>query len=191
MKTESGTENTEVARTWTMDGAHSAIEFSVKHMMISTVKGKFKSFSVKAEGSPGLPGQARVSVRIDPSSIETGEEKRDAHLRSPDFFSSGEFKEMTFDSDRVEKISAEEYILHGKLTIRGISKDISLNAEFSGIVNDPYGNLRFGVAVRGEITREEFGLKWNTILDTGGVMVGSKVKFEAQIEMYSPKSSQN
>ena len=171
------------AMTWKQDKAHSSAEFSVRHMMISNVKGKFKAFEVNFEGDTDDLEHSSVKVRIDPQSIDTGEEKRDAHLRSPDFFSTETNKDIYFESSSIHKVSDEEYEIHGILNIRGIKKDITLKGTFEGRIKDPYGFERFGATVTGEIVREEFGLKWNSVLETGGVMVGSKVKFEVHVEM--------
>ncbi|MCL4451843.1 MAG: YceI family protein [Candidatus Thermoplasmatota archaeon] len=169
--------------TWKQDLAHSSAEFSIRHMMISNVKGKFKVFEVNFEGDTDDFEHSIVKVRIDPQSIDTGEEKRDAHLRSPDFFSTETNKDIYFESTSIKKISDGEYEIHGSLNIRGIKKAITLKGTFEGRIKDPYGFERFGATVTGEIVREDFGLKWNSVLETGGVMVGSKVKFEVHVEM--------
>jgi polyisoprenoid-binding protein YceI len=187
MKATGIDEENKSLRKWTLDRAHSAIEFSVRHMMISTVKGKFRDFTVEAVGDPDHLDLTHVAVKIDPLSIDTGEEKRDAHLKSPDFFSAGEFKYITFETSSIEKTGEDEFNLNGALSIRGISREVQMKAELGGIMKDPLGNTRFGVTVTGEIMREDFGLKWNSILETGGVMVGSKVRFEASIEMFLPE----
>ncbi|MGC8516056.1 MAG: YceI family protein [Thermoplasmata archaeon] len=171
------------AKTWKQDLAHSSAEFSVRHMMISNVKGKFKVFEVNFEGDTNDLEHSKVKVRIDPQSIDTGEEKRDAHLRSPDFFSTETVKNIYFESSAIKKVSDDDYEIRGTLNIRGIKKDIPLKGTFEGRIKDPYGFERFGATVTGEIVREEFGLKWNSVLETGGVMVGSKVKFEIHVEM--------
>ncbi len=173
--------------TWKQDVAHSSAEFSVRHMMISNVKGKFKKFDVSFVGDTNDMEHSKVSVSIDPQSIDTGEEKRDAHLRSPDFFSTDTDKNILFESSSMHKVSDEDYEIHGTLTIRGIKKEITLKGIFEGRIKDPYGFERFGATVTGEIVREEFGLKWNSVLETGGVMVGSKVKFEVHVEMILQK----
>ena len=181
----------QVEETWKMDQVHSSVEFSVRHMMISNVKGHFKKFDVVFTGSPDNLEASKVRVEIDPLSITTDEEKRDAHLRSPDFFEADKYRSLTFESTKIKHLSDEDYEISGNLSIRGINKEVKLRGTFEGKIKDPYGNERFGATVTGEIIREEFGLKWNSVLETGGVMVGSKVKFEVHVEMVLSEDKQN
>ncbi len=169
--------------TWQLDPVHSGVEFSVRHMMIANVRGKFAKYSIDFHGDFGDLEHSEVSVTIDASSIDTGEEKRDAHLRSDDFFGVEKYREIKFQSSSIRKVSDNEYDISGILHIKGISRQVSLHGTFEGQLVDPYGNLRAGVTVSGEITREDFGIKYNSILETGGVLLGSKVKFEAHIEI--------
>lgn len=172
---------------WMMDPAHSDIEFSVRHMMISTVKGRFKKFKVDFSGDPDNLENGSVRVSIDSQSVDTRDEKRDAHLRSSDFFNTETHKEIVFESGKITKTLDGDYRLSGVLTIRGISRDVELDGVFEGKLKDPYGNERFGVSVKGEIQREDFGVSFNSILETGGVLISSRVKIEAHVELVASK----
>jgi len=168
---------------WISDKAHSEIEFSARHMMISTVKGNFGSFEITAFGSDKTPESTKVIVTIDPSSISTRDNDRDNHLKSPDFFDAEKYKEIKFESTSISKKGESEYIIKGNLTIRDVTKEITFHGDLEGIIKDPYGKTRAGITVSGEIVREEFGLKWNMVIEAGKVMVGSKIKFTAHAEM--------
>src|SRR5688500_4526063 len=150
-------------KTWSVDPAHSEIQFKVKHMMITTVTGSFKTYQLTAETEENdfLSTQVHFSADID--SINTGVADRDAHLKSDDVFDGANHAQLTFESTKIEKESDEDYIVYGDLTIRGITKNIRLNAEFGGIVVDPYGQTKAGFTITGKVSRKEFGLKWNAI----------------------------
>lgn len=171
------------ANKWKMDPAHSSVEFSIRHMMISTVKGNFRKFDLEFDGSLDDLENSRVKVTIDALSVDTGEEKRDAHLRSPDFFKTDEFPNITFQSRKIGRLSDEDYSIVGDLTIRGVTKEIELRGTYEGDLVDPYGVHRFGVTVNGEINRDDFGVSFNAVLETGGILLGSKVKFEVHAEI--------
>ena len=167
---------------WTLDTAHSEIEFKVKHMMISTVKGNFENFKVDVTTESEQLENAKVAVEIDVNSINTKSEQRDQHLKSEDFFNASQFDQIKFVSTAVTKISEEEYEVTGDLTIKDITKSITVEVEFGGIGKDPWGNQKAGYTVTGKINRADFGLSWNAALETGGVMVSNDVKFQADLQ---------
>jgi polyisoprenoid-binding protein YceI len=167
---------------WIFDQAHSSAEFSVRHMMISNVTGRFDHIEGYIIGNPDALHLAKAEVSIKTESVNTRDAKRDQHLRSEDFFHSEKFPELKFVSVKVEKLSGDSYTIFGKLTIRGVTRDVKLRGTLEGVIKDPYGKTRMGVTVEGEINREEFGLKYNSILETGGVMVGNTVKLSVHAE---------
>jgi polyisoprenoid-binding protein YceI len=167
---------------WEIDSSHSGIHFSVRHMVISKVRGRFTRWTgtLLAEGTDAV--QTSVEVAIDASSIDTGVEKRDAHLRSTDFLDIENHAEITFKSKRVERRGRNELKVVGDLTIRGVTREVVLDVEVSGRTTDPWGNERAGFTAKGSVNREDFGLKWNQILETGGVLVGERVDIEIEVE---------
>jgi polyisoprenoid-binding protein YceI len=168
------------AGTWTIDPAHTEVGFSVRHLMVSKVKGTFKSF----EGTITVPedlSKASVEVKIDMASIDTGEENRDNHLRSGDFFSAEEFPHMTFTSTSIKK-AGSDYQVEGNLTIHGVTKPAVLDVEFNGVGPDPWGGLRAGFSAATEISRKEFGIDLEMPLEGGGVVVGDKVTITLEVE---------
>lgn len=168
--------------TWNIDASHSIAEFSVKHMMISTVKGRFGTLEGAIEGDGSNPLASSVRASIDVASITTNEPQRDAHLRSDDFFNAEKFPKITFASKRVERVDAENYRVVGDLTIRDVTKEVVLDTEFEGQVRDPYGNDRAGFTATAQISRGDFGVNFNGLLETGGVIVSDKVKITLHIE---------
>lgn len=169
--------------TWNLDKAHSEIEFRVRHMMISTVKGQLKNFDVNVDSESEDLSNAKISATIDVSSINTGNEQRDEHLKSVDFFNVEEFPNITFISTKINRISDDEFEVEGDLTIRDITKPKKLKVELGGVAKDPWGNIKVGYSLRGAINRTDFGLVWNAALETGGVMVSEEVKFTADIQL--------
>ena len=169
--------------TWNLDKAHSEIEFKARHMMISTVKGQFKSFEVNVVSDSEDLSNAEISVTIDVSSINTSNEQRDEHLRSKDFFNVDEFPKIRFISTKINRISEDEFDVEGDLTIRDITHPKKLKVELGGVAKDPWGNIKVGYSLRGAINRSDFGLVWNAALETGGVMVSEEVKFSADIQL--------
>ncbi len=168
--------------TWNIDASHSIAEFAVKHMMISTVKGRFGALEGSIEGDEANPLASTVRASIDVASIETKDEQRDAHLRSDDFFNAEKFPKITFVSKRVERVDAENYRVIGDLTIRDVTKEVVLDTEFEGQVADPWGNQRAGFTATTQISRSDFGVNFNGLLETGGVIVSDKVKITLHIE---------
>jgi len=168
--------------TWTIDGTHSVAEFSVKHMMVSTVKGRFGSFDGTIQWNQANPAASSVNVSVDVSSISTNDAQRDGHLRSDDFFNTEQFPTATFSSTKIEPASDNEWKISGDLTIRDQTHPIVLNTEFEGQILDPYGLQRAGFEATTEISRKQFGLHWNALLETGGAVVSDKVKLTFHCE---------
>ncbi|SJN49425.1 YceI like family protein [Sphingobacterium sp. JB170] len=168
--------------TWNLDKAHSEIEFKVKHMMVSNVKGQFKDFDVILASDSDDITQGKVNVDIKSGSIDTKSEQRDQHLKSEDFFNVSAYPAIKFTSTEIKKIDDESYEITGDLTIKEVSKPVTFKAEFGGIAKDPWGNQKTGYTVTGKINRQEFDLTWNTALETGGVMVSNDVKIQAEIQ---------
>jgi polyisoprenoid-binding protein YceI len=168
---------------WVIDPAHSEISFKVKHLMMINVKGSFTEYnaSIYTTGDDFLT--AEVDFWMNPTSLKTNDEKRDEHLRSSDFFDVEHHKEITFQSDTVEKKEDDEYEIWGNLTIKGITKKIKLNAEYSGVQKDPWGNEVAGVSITGKINRKDWGLNWNAALESGGVLVADTVNINCELEL--------
>jgi polyisoprenoid-binding protein YceI len=166
---------------WTFDPTHSGIHFSVRHLMISKVRGSFNKWTGTFEYDEKDPSKSQISVSIDVNSIDTKEAQRDGHLKSPDFFDAEKFPEITFKSTSIAK-DGDDFKLAGNLTIHGVTKPVELKVESHGQGKDPWGNERAGFSVKASVSRKEFGLQWNQALETGGVVVGDKVEIEADIE---------
>ena len=169
-------------QTWQIDSAHSGIHFSVRHLVIAKVRGQFSRWTGVLTVPDGDFAKATVDVTIDATSIETGVADRDAHLKSADFFDVTSFPELTFRGRRVEAKESDRFALVGDLTIRGISREVTLDVESAGQTKDPWGNVRAGFAGKTAIERKEFGLTWNQALEAGGVMVGDRVEIEIEVE---------
>lgn len=167
---------------WQLDGAHSEIEFKVRHMMISTVKGQFKNFEVNVQNPNDDLSQGQVEVKIEVDSIDTKNEQRDQHLKSSDFFDGATNQYITFQSTNIAVVDDENFKITGNLTINQVTKSITVDAEFGGMAKDPWGNDKVGYTVNGKINRADFGLTWNAALETGGVMVSDEVKFTADLQ---------
>jgi polyisoprenoid-binding protein YceI len=173
--------------TWKIDASHSEITFKVKHLVISTVSGKFNEFdaTVEAETDDFSDAQVSFSAKID--SISTGNEQRDGHLKSADFFDAAGHPELTFKSTSLKQVSGSDYELTGDLTIRGTTKPVTLKAEFGGIQNDFYGNTVAGFELTGKINRQDFGLTWSAVTEAGGVVVSDDVKLAVNVELIKQK----
>jgi polyisoprenoid-binding protein YceI len=174
---------TTMATKWKIDSAHSEIQFKVKHLMITTVTGYFKNFDLKVETeTEDFHTAKRIVFTADIDSITTNNEQRDAHLKSADFFHAKEYPQLHFDGNKYEA-KGDKVKLHGDLTIRGITKPITLNVEYGGTVVDPYEQTKAGFTVNGKISRKEFGLIWNAVTETGGVVVGDEIKIHAEVQL--------
>jgi len=168
--------------TWEIDPAHSSIQFGVRHLMISTVKGKFPKFTATAVADEKEPTRAVVEASIDTASIDTGEAKRDEHLRSPDFFDTEHHPTVSFRSTKVEDVGGGSYRLTGDLTIKDVTKPVTLDLEYLGTISSPWGDQRAGFSATTEVSRKEWGLEWNVALEAGGVVVGDKVRLSIDAE---------
>lgn len=169
--------------TWKIDSTHSEVKFKVKHLVISTITGHFNSYTATAESTKEDFSDAKISFEAEANSIDTKSEQRDGHLKSADFFDAANYPKISFSSTAFVKKSDENYELQGDLTIKGITKKITLTVIYNGTVKGFGGN--FDVAafeITGKINRQEFGLKWNALTETGGVVVSDDVKFEVIAE---------
>lgn len=173
---------TQAISKWNLDAAHSEVQFKVKHLVISTVTGSFKSFtaSVEKHGDSWANAAIEFSAAID--SIDTNNADRDGHLKSPEFFDAAQFPTISFKSTSFTEKSANHFALVGDITIKGVTKSIELNAELGGEMVDPWGNHKVGFEVSGEINREEFGLTWNAVTEAGGLVVGPTVKLMMNVQ---------
>jgi polyisoprenoid-binding protein YceI len=168
---------------WNIDASHSQATFSVKHMMISTVKGHFDVLSGQLHIDEEHPENSWIEAEVDAASINTRDAKRDGHLKSPDFLEVEKFPKITFKSTKVEAVGDQEYRVTGNLTLHGVTKEEIFHAEYSGILlKDPFGLQRAGFNAKATINRKDYGLNWNVALETGGVLVGEKVNIEIDLE---------
>ncbi len=168
---------------WHIDPAHSEIQFSAKHMMISTVRGKFARFSGTIEADEQNPSAAQVHVQIEAASIDTGNEQRDAHLRSPDFLNVEQYPSITFRSTKVERRDEDLGRMYGELTIRDVTRPVVLEIEYAGIAKSPWGTTSAGFSARTKINRKDWGLNWNVALETGGWLVSDEIKIAIVVEL--------
>lgn len=168
---------------WTIDPAHSEVHFKVKHLVISTVTGSFNKFEGSAEAAADDFKGANISFSIDTASVDTNQEQRDGHLKSPDFFDVEKFPKIEFVSTDFSQKSGSDYTLKGNLTIKGVTKPVELAVEFGGVANDPYGNTKAGFDISGVVNRKDFGLTWGAVTETGGVMLGDDVKLVISVQL--------
>ena len=175
---------------WQIDPAHSSVGFAVKHLMISTVRGQFGAVSgtVEMTGEDPLTGSADVT--IDVASVSTGIQQRDDHLRSADFFDVARFPSIRFTSRRVESAPGGEYRLIGDLTIRDVTREVTLALSHEGATQDPWGGRRAGFSANGRIKRSEFGIVWNQVIEAGGVAVGDEVKLSLEVQLVQQQVAQ-
>ncbi len=172
---------------WQIDPAHTEIEFSARHLMISNVKGRFGTVTGSVDYEPAHPASQHIAVEIAVASIDTRNEQRDTHLRSADFFDAEHFPLMTFNGTGVSGDITKEFKLTGNLTIRGVTREVTLDVTAEGAGDDPWGNHRRGFSATGKIDRKDFGLVWNQLLETGGVAVGDTIKIIVNTELMRPK----
>jgi polyisoprenoid-binding protein YceI len=168
---------------WVLDPTHSEIGFKVKHMMMTNVNGSFNQFNLEVENSTEDFITAQIHFALQLASIDTSNEQRDGHLLSADFFDAENHPEMVFKSTEISQTDVHDYQIKGDLTIKDITNPISLKAEFGGISKDPWGNEKAGFSVEGKINRKDFGLTWNTVLESGGVLISEEVKIYAEIQL--------
>jgi polyisoprenoid-binding protein YceI len=169
--------------TWTVDASHTEAGFAVKHLMISTVRGRFADVQGEVAFDPSDLSTGSASVTINVASIDTKEAQRDAHLRSADFFEVEKFPTLTFTSTKVQNVKGETFQLVGNLTIKDVTREVVLTVESHGLQKDPWGGERAGFSATTAINREDFGLTWNAALETGGVLVGKDVKITLDVEL--------
>ena len=167
---------------WQIDPSHSLVEFGVKHMMFTTVKGRFSGVTGRIVTEGDDPTRGSVEVEIDAETIDTRDEKRDAHLRSQDFLENEAYPNITFKSRRVEPVDGNRFRIIGDLTIRGISKEVVLDATFNGRGTNPWGQEVAGYSAETEINRKDYGIEWNAALEGGGFLVGETVKISIEVE---------
>ena len=168
------------AGTWTIDPSHTAVTFSARHLMVSKVRGRFTGVT-GAINIAEPAEQSSVSATIEMATISTDDEQRDGHLRSGDFLDVETHATMTFTSTAI-RADGSDYVLVGDLTIKGVTKSVELELEFEGVEGDPWGGTRVGFSAEGEINRKDFGMEWNVVLETGGLLVGEKVKITLDVE---------
>lgn len=168
---------------WVVDPVHSEIQFKVKHLMITTVTGYFRKYEIQVETEgDDFTSASTIVFTADIDSIDTNNAQRDTHLKSADFFDAGNHKQLIFTGQKYQK-SGDEYQLTGDLSIRGITKPLILNVEFSGIVVDPYGQTKAGFTIDGKVSRKEFGLQWNAVTEAGQVVVSDEIKIHCEIQL--------
>ena len=169
---------------WVLDAAHSEIGFKVKHLMLTNVKGEFKTFeaSIYTTGDDFM--SAEIDFWLDPASVDTRSADRDGHLRSADFFDVENHKQISFVANTYEAVDNDgSYELYGDLTIKGITHRIKLDVEFGGVMTDPWGNKKAGFTINGKINRKDFGLNWNAALEAGGVLVSDEVRISCEVQL--------
>jgi len=167
---------------WNIDAAHSGINFSVRHMVVSKVRGRFGKYAGAVQLDERDLTRSTMQATIDTSSIDTGAPQRDTHLRSADFFDAEKFPEIRFQSRRIEKVDDAHYRVVGDLTIREVTSEVSLDVEYGGQAKDPWGNERIGFIAKTAFDRKDFGLGWNQALEAGGVLVGDRVDVELEVQ---------
>jgi len=168
---------------WVIDSSHSSIQFWVRHLAISKARGTFETFTGTVEFNEEDPAASTVSVQIDVASINTKDEKRDGHLKSPDFFDVANFPSLSFVSKKVEVVDETHGKIIGDLTIRGVTNEVALNTEYNGQSKSPWGTTSAGFSAETKISRKEWGLTWNAPLETGGVLVGDDVTISIELEI--------
>ena len=169
--------------TWKIDPSHSEVQFKVKHLMITTISGAFHAYNLEVEtNGDDFTTASRIEFSADVDSISTKNEQRDAHLKSAEFFNAEEHVVIRFSGNRFEQ-DADEYLLHGDLTIKGVTKPILLHVDFGGIVVDPYGQTKAGFTVTGKISRKEFGLTWDAMTEAGQIVVSDEIRINCDIQL--------
>ncbi|MGY3052957.1 polyisoprenoid-binding protein YceI [Pedobacter sp. UYEF25] len=169
--------------TWVIDPMHSEVLFKIKHLVISTVTGSFKKFDGKITTNGEGFNDAKVSLSLEVKSVDTGQEMRDGHLQSGDFFEAEQYPTITFESTSFTKTDDENYKMIGDLTMKGVTKPVELNVEYGGSEDNGHGVLKHGFEVTGTVNRMDFGMTWNKLTDTGGLGLGEKIKLEANIQV--------
>jgi polyisoprenoid-binding protein YceI len=174
---------------WIIDPTHSEIGFKIKHLMITNISGKFDSFEAEVQTEGEDFATAQVEAKIKTASINTNNLQRDEHLRNSDFFEVDAHPEILFTSTKVEKIDNYNFLLHGNLTLKGTTKPVKLNVEYSGTAKDTWGNQKAGFIITGKINRNDFGLNFNAALETGGLVLGEEVKINSEVQLIKQVAS--
>ncbi|UCD63669.1 MAG: polyisoprenoid-binding protein [Candidatus Zixiibacteriota bacterium] len=174
---------TSQAARWELDKAHSSVGFTVRHLVIAKVNGSFGDFTADIEFDKDNLEQGSVKMTVQVASVDTDDEKRDEHLRSPDFFDAATYPTMVFTSKKVHDVSGDEFKITGDLTIRDVTKEVTFDVEFNGVIDDPWGNTKAAFTATTAINRQDFNVKWNKTLDAGGVLVGDEVKITIELEL--------
>jgi polyisoprenoid-binding protein YceI len=167
---------------WVLDPMHSEVQFKVKHLVISTVSGFFKSFEGSMETENEDFQDAEIDFSLDIASIDTNQSQRDGHLKSPEFFDAEKYPKITFKSTSLKKKEDDEYTLEGHLTIKDVTKPVTLDVEYGGTTNDFYGNTKAGFEITGKINRKDFGLTWDGITEAGSVVLGEDIKLLINVQ---------
>ncbi|CAN1573031.1 COG2353 Uncharacterized conserved protein [Flavobacteriaceae bacterium] len=168
---------------WSIDPTHSEIGFKVKHMMFTNVSGKFNAFKATIENEDDNFETSIINFTAETSSIDTNNTDRDNHLKSDEFFDADNFPKLAFVSTSIKKINENIFVIFGDVTIKGVTRNIQLESEYSGLMTDPWGNTKAGLSIIGKINRKDFGLTWNAALETGGVLLGEEIKLHIEIQL--------
>jgi polyisoprenoid-binding protein YceI len=168
---------------WNFDSSHSTVRFAVDHMVISEVEGQFTTYEGTVETTKGDFSEAKINFSIDVNSVDTDDVKRDGHLKSEDFFNTEKYPKMNFVSTSIEKIKEGKYTLKGNFTLLGVTKEVALNMSYGGTVKDPWGNTKAGLKVVGTINRTDFGLKYNSVMEAGGLLIGEDITITCKMEL--------
>ena len=168
---------------WQTDPAHTEIIFSVRHMMVANVRGRFENFTINVDANEEQPERSRVHVEIEANSIDSREPQRDAHLRSPDFLNAEEYPQFIFDSSRIEMLDDNHAKIYGDLTVREVTRPVILDVEYAGQYQNPWGAMVAGFSAKTKISRKEWGLTWNVALEAGGWLVGDEITIQIEAEL--------
>jgi polyisoprenoid-binding protein YceI len=168
---------------WVVDPMHSEVQFKIKHLVISTVTGTFRNFEGGATTETDDFDNAEIHFSLDVDSVDTNQEMRDTHLKGADFFDAETYPKIAFKSTSFRKVDDDEYALMGDLTMKGVTKPVTLKAEYGGTAKDAYGNQKLGFEVSGKVNRKEFGLTYNALTETGGLALGEDIKLSANIQL--------
>ena len=174
---------------WVLDPTHSELGFKIKHLMITSVSGLFKNFEADVEMDEADFSLAQINLTAGMASISTNNEQRDAHLRTSDFFEVEKYPELKFRSTKVQKIDSDTFALYGELTLKGVTKPVKLDVEYNGVTKDPWGGERAGFVVTGKISRSDWGVNFNGVLETGGVMLSEEVRINSEIQLVKQAAS--
>ena len=172
---------------WKFDKSHSSIGFDIDHMVISEVNGQFTAFEGTVVSDKEDFSDTKITFKIDVASIDTDNDKRDEHLKSPDFFDVAKYPVIQFESTSFKKVNGKKYKLNGNLTMHGVTKPVELEVNYGGTISDPWGNTRAGFKLTGSLNRTDFGLTWNKIMEAGGLVVGEEVRITGRIELVQAK----